>query len=59
MIFKILCLLGCHQWHCSHKWEPDINAEIVTKYTFIARCSRCGKIEGHIDEFDPQTGQPL
>lgn len=56
---NIFCLLGLHNWVHSVKWEPHIRAEIVTKVTFTAHCTNCGKEEKHIVRFDEVTGEPI
>jgi ribosomal protein L44E len=40
---KLFCWFGLHAWISHTKWEPSIDAPIVTKATLHLNCSVCGK----------------
>ncbi len=51
--------MGFHDFYHVNKWEPSIDARIVTKATFTTRCSRCDYEHIDVYEFDPVTGEPI
>ncbi len=58
-LHKLLCKIGFHDYYHINKWEPSIEARIVTKVTYKTRCSRCDFEHIDVYEFDPTTGAPI
>lgn len=58
-MLKLLCKIGLHDWFFRDKWEPSIKATVVTRWTFTARCLRCGRTEMHDVHFDGKTGNHI
>lgn len=42
---KLMCKLFGHSMQFSDRFEPSINARIVTDYHSVAACRHCGYIE--------------
>jgi len=56
---RLLCFLGLHEYECKSMWEPNIDAPIITKYHFAAKCTICGKLKWLTDYYDLKTGRFL
>lgn len=60
MIGKLLCKIGFHNWIHERVYLPSIYAKIVTRFSLIKTCKRCGKRIILVDyHYDPKTGEPV
>lgn len=46
---RLLCFIGLHKWLCWERWEPSMDAPIVTSCQMGATCERCARKRIDID----------
>lgn len=43
-INRLLCWVGIHDKQVTTKWEPSIDAPVVTSFEVVCSCKQCGNI---------------
>jgi hypothetical protein len=43
-INRLLCWVGIHDKQVTTKWEPSLDAPVVTSFEVVCSCKQCGNI---------------